>query len=244
MMQIERPLKTTLAKYGYLQALPSTYGMLDKFPVIFFFHGYGIQGNGTTDLYKVATTGLAKLIASSKMPCEIDNFIVLSIQSPTQSISYKGIDAFINYAIQTYKIDEARMYGTGLSGGAIALDNYNKYYNRFAATVSISGNTSTKDLMMLPQTPIWFFHDSNDPTVGVNGSAMPYKALKANPSTVETKITIYDSIAHDAWDRTYDLTGFNKGLPEWNFGTSYKPDVRSLDQYNESIYFWMLKHSK
>lgn len=242
MIQTERRLGTTAAKYGYLEALPDCYNPAAKYPLIIFIHGFGEIGNGSTDLYKVANTGLPMVIKSGKIPAGLDGFIVLSLQSKTKSIPASNINAFITYAIMAYSIDESRIYGTGLSGGGIALDGYIKAYDRLAAAIPISGYTSTTDLGLAPKTPTWFFHNQDDTTVKVAGSVNIYKKLVA--LHVETKLTIYPDGGHNAWNKTYNLSGMNTGLLEFNFGTSYRKDVRPLDQFDISIYDWMLQFSK
>lgn len=243
MRQTERPLGTTASKYGYLEALPDCYNPAAKYPLIIFLHGHGEIGNGIADLQKVDNTGLPAILKTGKV-LELENFIILSIQSKTKSIPVTNINAFIDYAVKAYSVDENRIYGTGLSGGAIAADAYVKTCERFAAVVSIAGTTSTLNLGVAPNTPIWLFHGDADSVVSVNGSKNFYKALKANPATKEVKITIYPGVNHNSWDRTYNLSGMNTGSTEVNFGTSYRKDIRTIDQYDISIYEWFLKHAK
>lgn len=244
MKQIEKRLGTTASKYGYLEALPECYDAYEKMPLLIFMHGFGEVGNGKEDLHKLTNTGLPQIIQSGRIPAGLENFIVLSLQSKTKSIPAANINAFIDYAAANYKVDPTRIYGTGLSGGSIALDGYIKAYNRLAAVVAIAGITSTKDIGLAPRTPTWFFHNQDDGTVSVKGSTGFYTSLTRAADITDTKITIYEKGGHNSWNKTYDLSGMNKGLLEFNFGTSYKKDVRPLDQYDISIYDWMLEYSK
>jgi uncharacterized protein YkuJ len=66
----------------------------------------------------------------------------------------------------------------------------------------------------------------------MSGSIYPVETINACSSTPHAKVTIYVGVGHDAWTRTYDLSGM-------------KDDVLGkYDPFNESIYDWMLRHTK
>lgn len=243
-IQIEKPKGSTTAHYGYLEYLPDNYGCSDKMPLVIFLHGYGKIGNGTTDLHKVSDEGLPLLLKNKTLPHTSEPFICLSIQSATKYIDHNAVNAFLTYAIRTYKIDTTRMYLTGLSGGATCGYNYMRTYNRFAAAVLIAGYGLTKTICdtKAPYTPVWAFHGTLDATINITGSSNYIYRVNQCPSKKEVcKITAYDGVGHNSWDRTYNLSGMN------NFSVqSFKiaKETIKYDPFDISIYEWLLKHKK
>ncbi|WP_448635594.1 carboxylesterase family protein [Pedobacter panaciterrae] len=120
----------------YLLYLPENYNKDDqqKFPVVLFLHGSGERGD---DVSKVAVNGLPKLIADGKkFP-----FIVVSPQVP-EGERWESTDLMrlMKDIKKKYRIDEDRLYLTGLSmGGYGSWDMAMKYPQMFAAVVPICG---------------------------------------------------------------------------------------------------------
>jgi len=236
--QVAKPIKTTKAPYGHYVYLPGDYKSKPnaKFPLLIFLHGLGEKGNGTSDLKKVLKHGPPKLINNgtwnkvNKHP-----FIVISPQSWSGWWGAELIRQLIDYAKQTYRVDERRVYLTGLSAGAISTFSYiTKYQDQVAAIIPIAGNGSSQvqEMCNLLQIPMWAFHGSNDRTVGWGGSKNPVEAVnKCNPKAREhARLTLYTGVGHDSWNRTYDLSGMkSKQDPK------YHP-------FKENIYDWLMKH--
>lgn len=229
---------------GYLEHIPALTPCSKKPPILIFLHGIG-EGYNSVPLAYVARTGLPALLKAGKMP--LDSFIVLCPQGP-KYISVPAIKAFIAFAKTKYtQADTSRIYLTGLSGGSISGMNYLKEY-RATAAVFMCGSSTPKyvcDSTILFKTPMWLFHgdaDKGPNGVPPTGSTNLYKALKLCPEQSELRITIYAGVTHNCWDRTYNLSWMWKGKEEHNFNTSYKPDVRKIDQYDQDIYTWLLRH--
>ena len=84
----------------------------------------------------------------------------------------------MNYSILDLKVDEKRIYGTGLSmGGFGILELALKVPSLFTAIVAICGGTITNDLSGL-ETPTWLFHGEEDDVIPVESSLLIYKHLK------------------------------------------------------------------
>ncbi|MCX6327008.1 MAG: prolyl oligopeptidase family serine peptidase [Bacteroidia bacterium] len=182
---------------NYLLSLPDGYNndTITKWPVILFLHGKGERGN---DLEKVKTHGPPKLInAGEKMP-----FIVISPQVPdNQWWNPDLIVLMLKDCVNKYRIDEDRVYLTGLSMGgmgtwAVAM----KYPELFAALAPIAGAGNTSEAWGLRHTPVWIFHGEKDPLVAVNNARIMYQALIKYGNV---KLTIYPDAGHDSWSRTY-----------------------------------------
>lgn len=247
-IQTERPKGSTSANYGYLEYLPDNYGCANKMPLVIFLHGYGKIGNGTTDLNKVSTEGLPLLLKNKTLPSTSEPFICLSIQSSTKYIDHNAVNKFLTYAIKTYKVDTTRMYLTGLSGGATCGYNYMRTYNRFAAAVLIAGYGLTKTICDTkgPYTPVWAFHGTADETINITGSSNYNYRVNQCPQTQERcKITAFDGVGHNSWDRTYTLSGMSSfSVATFRISDSGKRVDTKYDPFDVSIYEWLLKHKK
>lgn len=219
---------------GYLEYLPSDYQTSGKkYPLMIFLHGLGERGNGTTDLYKVATHGPPKHIKNGhKMTFTVDGvaqtFIVISPQlSTSQGNWYTSIvDGIVNYAISNYRVDTCKVYLTGLSLGGNGTWNYayssNNSKNKFAAIASIAGwGSSTYGCTISSRKiPVWAFHGDADKTIGISRQQAMIDAINnctnpvANPKAL---FSIYPGVGHNSWDRAYstDHTYHNPNLYEW-----------------------------
>lgn len=196
--KFEKQIVKTI-KAEYLLYLPKEYGKEadKKWPLMVFLHGSGESG---TDVQKVAKHGPPKLIAAGKeFP-----FIVVSPQSPGGGWNVETMNGLLDEIIAKYKVDQDRVYLTGLSMGgygtwAWALDSP----KRFAAIAPMCGGGMPRRARVLHDTPIWVFHGTKDPTVPIKESQDMVDALK-NVGATEVKFTIYPEAGHDCWTVSYD----------------------------------------
>jgi predicted peptidase len=200
-MQFEKEGK---AKLGYLLFLPEDYGKTDKaWPLILFLHGAGESGN---DLAKVKAHGPPKIVETKKdFP-----FIVVSPQSPKRGWQPDALLALLDEVVSKYKVDQDRVYLTGLSmGGFGTWALAAAHPDRFAAIVPICGGGDPKTAERLKGLPMWVFHGAKDNVVPLARSEAMVNAVKAaggNP-----KFTVYPEAGHDSWTKTYD----NPELYQW-----------------------------
>ncbi|MEA1986463.1 MAG: prolyl oligopeptidase family serine peptidase [Candidatus Marinimicrobia bacterium] len=206
---------------------PKNYDMEKKYPLVIFLHGSGERGS---DNKKQLMHG-AKIFETKgnmeKYPCfviapqcpegqrwvEVDwNLEQHTMpENPSESVYLlmKLIDSFQ----KRYSIDESRIYVTGLSmGGFGTWDLLARYPEMFSAGAPVCGGADVKTAKIIKDIPIWGFHGALDKTVNPNRTRDMIKAIKdagGNP-----KFTEYDSLAHNAWDKTYG----NPELLEWMFG--------------------------
>jgi len=236
---VSRPLGSTDAFWGYYEYLPGNYSPNSStgFPLLVTFPGIGEKGNGTTELNKILKHGPAKLINQGKWPKERP-FIVIAPQSWNGWFNPTGIHNFLSYLKKTYNVDTNRIYLTGLSAGAQSIWQYLEVHNdEVAGVIPISGTgyqPAKNKGCTFAHVPIWAFHGAADNTIGAYGSYESVKFINECTPTPDpkAKVTIYPGVGHDAWTRTYDLSGMN---------TSTDP---KYDPYNENIYDWLLSHSK
>jgi predicted peptidase len=195
---------TVIAKMDYLLFLPQGYEQSkQRWPLMLFLHGAGESG---TDLAKVKTHGPPKVVESKPdFP-----FILVSPQSAGRGWNSDTLNALLNDVIRQYRVDERRIYLTGLSmGGYGTWSLAAAHPERFAAIVPICGGGNPADAKKLAALPIWVFHGAKDPTVPVQRSREMVEAIQAAGGNV--KFTEYPEAKHDCWTETYD----NPELYKW-----------------------------
>jgi predicted peptidase len=213
--KFEKQITITLTA-NYLLYLPTDYDQSDKnFPLVLFLHGSGERGN---DLEKVKIHGIPKLISQGKdFP-----FIVVSPQCPELLVwNTEVLSSLLNEVENNYRVDQNRIYVTGLSmGGTGTWDLATSEPNRFAAIAPVCGVPDTSKACIIAHIPIWIFHGAKDNVHPIKDSEDMVAALKKCGSDV--KFTMYPDAYHDSWTETYN----NEELYKWFL-------EQSLDKYKK-----------
>ena len=220
---------------GYYEYLPQGYSSnsWQNYPLIVAIHGIGELGNGTTDLSNILNcwTALPRLIANGSFPTSFNaagqsfSFIVISPQFKAWP-SGADINAVVDYAIQNYRVDQSRIYVTGLSmGGGAVWDFAGTYPSKVAAVVPICGaawpDGTKAQAIASAKLAVWATHNQDDPTVSVNNTTGWVSLLQQYGAEVQS--TIFQASGHDAWTKTYDPNFTQNGV---------------------NIYQWMLQHQR
>ncbi|MCE7862665.1 MAG: tandem-95 repeat protein [Bacteroidetes bacterium CHB5] len=210
---------------GYYEYLPPGYeSNTDLYPVVFFFHGMGEKGNGTTELAKIANLGPPRHVRDGyKFP-----FILISPQLKSSYGVWPSsyIDEVVEHARSYLRIDPSRMYFTGLSlGGGGTWEYVATYPQKVAAAVPVCGgyNTLSKACIYANNNiPIWASHGDKDGVVPMSRTVNMINAINAcvpapNPAPI---LTIYPNVAHNAWDFAYRTNNslHTPNVYEWMMG--------------------------
>jgi predicted peptidase len=192
--ELDRAIKVTMK---YLIYLPKDYDQKESRPLMLFLHGAGERGN---NLDLVKTHGPPKLIGAGKQ----FPFIVVSPQCPNgrwwQSVE---LATLLDEIVEKYKVDQDRIYVTGLSMGGFGTWSLAAYQpNRFAAIVPICGGGEVYWADTLAHIPAWVFHGAKDPVVPPERSKKMVEALKKNGG--DPKFAIYPEAGHDSWTEAYN----------------------------------------
>ena len=204
--------KKFVQETNYLLYLPKEYrnDTITRWPLLLFLHGSGESG---FDIKKVKAHGPAELADKGKQ----FPFIIVSPQSEVPS----GWDVEILYRLlkdikKNYRVDEKRVYLTGLSMGGFGTWQFAmKYPDEFAAIAPVCGGGDTSNAWKLRNIAVWCFHGAKDDVVPPASSENMVKAAKRFNENV--KFTLYPEANHNSWDITYN---------------------------NDSLYSWLLKQSK
>lgn len=197
----------------YILYLPDDYDENNdkSYPLMLFLHGAGERG---TNLDVLKSQGLPKkLEAGDDIP-----FIVLAPQCPKEDwwADYRhSLITMVDSVLSNYRVDEARVYLTGLSmGGRGTWDMATLYPNRFAAIAPICGWGDglfgyPERLKRITHIPVWAFHGDADEVVPMQATKTLVDALEEYGADV--KFTVYPDVNHDSWTETYD----NPDLYDW-----------------------------
>ncbi|MBU4491086.1 MAG: prolyl oligopeptidase family serine peptidase [Euryarchaeota archaeon] len=200
----ERKITKTISG-RYLRFLPKNYTKeKEHWPMILFLHGAGERGD---DLELVKKHGPPKIVEEQ----EDFPFILVSPQCPKDEWwSMDVLNALLDEVVSRYRVDEDRIYLTGLSmGGFGAWHLAIEYPDRFAAIAPICGGGTPEEACKIRQIPVWVFHGARDETVPIEKSEEMVAALKECGGNV--KFTMYPEAGHDSWTETYN----NPELYDW-----------------------------
>jgi len=238
--QVRQPIGRTIS--GFYEALPASYFMYNKkYPLLIFITGAGERGNGSEEELKevLQPYGPAKLLNAGSFPKDflIDDryysFIVLSVQMTTNTrATPEDIDNLISYALANYRIDESRIYMTGLSlgGGCVwdyAVHNL-QYAQKLAAITpmagkSISPSKEKAKVIADAQLPVWAFHSEFDTAVPSIYTKNYVKWINEF-SPGQARMTLFPDSTHICWKY------------------SYNPTYQESDSIN--VYEWMLMQKR
>lgn len=203
-VDFEREVSATVAGQ-YLISLPEGYDKgEDRWPLLLFLHGSGERGQ---EIERVSIHGpLKEVRQGAELP-----FVIVAPQVPEgQRWTPERLDAVMADVRADYRIDEERMYLTGLSmGGYGAWDYAMSRPGLFAAVAPICGGGQAHFACVLQDTPVWVFHGAEDTVVPVERSRELVRALEGCGGDVQ--YTEYPDAGHDSWTKTYA----NPDLYDW-----------------------------
>lgn len=243
-------LGSTTAKFGYYEYLPGGYDAnTNEYPVLVFLHGGGEKGDGSNTasvLNKVLANGPPKLIKAGTWNPKFP-MIVISPQYHSQAgdknpNNWGGgnpehLQKFIEYLIATYRVNESRIYLTGLSYGGNGTYDYltgaiDDTQSHIAAAAPIAGYGAPAGFAKSKNTPIWSLIGEKDGSIAqAYNFTTKYNAQSPAPKYV-AKLTVFKDAGHDVWTRVYSGSGI---------GTATDTDYNPFDQ---ALYDWFFEHKR
>lgn len=225
---------------GFYEALPQDYGAnpSKKYPLLIVLHGVGelAGANGKSLEKKVLQNGPPRLIEKGTFPASFSvkgqqySFIVITPQFKVWPAS-GDVHTLIAYLKTQLRIDDSRLYVTGLSmGGGVtwgALSENQAQAKKIAASVVVCGawdpQPKLADVIAEDNTPVWALHNDNDPTVPVaysRGWVADINGHVPKP-TPTARLTIFQSHSHDAWTKAYDPGYKENGMNVYEWMLQY-----------------------
>jgi len=203
-LAISMPLdETKKEEVQYLLFLPKDYDANAKksWPLMLFLHGAGERGD---DIEKVTIHGPAKLLKEQEYR-DVCPFIVVSPQCRENFYwSPKQLLLLLDGIEKEFKVDQSRVYVTGLSMGGFGSWMFAaEARERFAAIAPICGGFQVEQAAKLVDIPIWAFHGEKDILVPAKLSIDMVAAIEVAGGK-KIKLTLYPEAGHDSWTETYD----------------------------------------
>lgn len=220
----------SISRFTYLEFCQNT--IKADLPVLIHLHGKRGRGNGDIEgLKKMENNSPIRYLVDNKRPVDYP-FLILAPQLPAKTPSWEPelVDQFISYVIEKYKVDESRIYLTGISMGGNGVWKYAysafNSPNKLAAISPIAawGNEQKACAIVKREIPIWAFHGEMDQTVEFNRGLKMYEALARCNNALNRekyKFTAYEKAKHNSWSRAY--------LP-------------SRDENKNDLYKWLLNN--
>ncbi|MGN6495261.1 MAG: PKD domain-containing protein [Agriterribacter sp.] len=232
-------LYTTLG--GFYESLPVDYASQPnkKYPLLIFLHGAGEKGDGSpAQLPRVLRNGPPRVISQGKFPSKFlvngqeFSFIVVAPQVNGSSGSNSAIGAMIEYCIKNYRVDEQRIYITGLSLGGLMTYNFVGYKKevtaRIAATLLVCPNAvsveTRANVIASSNLPVWLTNNDGDNAAKIGNATKTVNMINAYNPNPRVRFTIFNKVGHDAWTKTYDpaFKEDGKNVYEWMLGYTNK----------------------
>jgi hypothetical protein len=229
----QQTAKLTSSGIGYLEYLPQGYkSSSNKYPVVISLHGIKEKGNSLSDVSRVANVGLPKYVKyGQQYP-----FILISPQLKTSMSRWTGdyVMQVLNYVRKNLRIDETRIYLTGLSlGGGGVWSVISTYPETFAAILPVCSGYNTLSAAAKiagEDVPVWAFHGDKDGTVSYIVSQKMINALNGTspkPSPL-AKLTIFPGMSHIIWDKVYKETSALDWMLDYRKGSSPSSGTNKL----------------
>lgn len=184
----------------YYVYTPPGYTGDKAYPTILFLHGAGETDNEK----RLLEVGLPAAIrkAEKRLP-----FIVVVPMALTKGWQADGPNARralaqLDEVKKNFKVDEKRIYLTGLSMGGFGTWSLAAAYpDRWAAIAPICGGGNVNFAEKIKSIPTWNFHGDKDTAVNVKLSRDMIDALKKAGG--DPKYTEYPGVGHNSWDAAY-----------------------------------------
>jgi predicted peptidase len=181
--------------YEYEIYLPPSYSTTTQsYPLILSLHGEGGL---------LPQDNLIEVVAKQQL-----NFPFIVV-APVTINAWSGslLGVLLDSVEKQYRVDKSRVYVTGLSMGASGgWGLVSLFPDRFAAMALIAGQGSSVVGCTTARTPLWAFHNRDDPVVPVTASQAMVETHRQCGG--DARLTIYDTLApgqwaHNAWQQAW-----------------------------------------
>ncbi len=243
---------------GFWEYLPRDYSIEDKkYPLLIFLHGAGESGDIQDDftIRKVLRAGPPKLIESGGFPETFNvggkefKFIVLSpqikngIYLASSIISPSTIQAVIDYAKATYRVDPNRIYlaGSSMGGGGVwdyAGSDLTSALSLAAILVACGAadlSQTGADNIARANLPVLATHNQDDNVIMFSRAQANINAIEAVQPKIQPapKTLFWLTGGHNVWRRTFEDI-----LP----GSTPNGNLR--DSLGMNVYEWALQFTR
>ena len=200
---------------GFWQGVPVKYSSTTKkYPLIVFIHGIGELG---TNLSRMNCCGLPSHMARKTFPANFNvngvnhSFIVIAPQFKKRP-SAAQVQSVIDFAKRRWRVDETRVYVTGLSMGGGSTWDWSAVYGQHAAAIvpvcaGTKPSTSLAAKIAAKNLPIWGLYSTADKVVPAQWGRNFFSWIDARNTSYagRTKLTLWTDVSHNStWARAFN----------------------------------------
>lgn len=212
------------AQTKFLLYTPPGYTTSDAdYPLLISLHSKGELGDDLTLLTSRNREQMpSRLIYMNKWPAALP-FVVLTPQlkpdenGPETQWPAEYIDEVVEYVLANFRIDEQRIYLTGISRGGTGAWTYaSAFPEKIAAMVPISGRSDLTQACPIRNIPVWAFHGDGDAVASATYSIDMINAIKqCQPQGGFTpRLDLLNARDHNGWNDIYNGTS---GYDIWSW---------------------------
>lgn len=201
---------------GYMLYLPEGYetDTTKHWPLLFFLHGYGDRGTNPLVLAKASPFMFIR--EKGALP-----FIIAAPLLNADEYNYtfpnEYMDGVMDELLANYRVDDQRVYLTGLSMGGEGTWKFALHRpDLFAAAAPLCGYFAPAEketMQTIKDLPVWAIHGEDDTVVPLEEGKAPVEGLQEAGGNV--KFTILPGHNHDVWTDTYSDPAFYDWLLQY-----------------------------
>lgn len=225
----------TEAGVAYFEHLPENFGVDPDatYPLFLFNAGWGGDRQLDPHINDIRRGGVVQIIEDDEWD-RSRPFVVLVPQRCETEITrgeMSRLEYFIEYAVETYRIDPSRIYMGGFSDGGWLTWNYLFMHPESLAGAVPMGAGGPIDTRCVVRTPVWAFQGSLDQPLSATFDTID--TINACALAERARLTIFTGAKHDHSFERLVLVPAGLGLgAEWR------------DAYVPDIYSWMSSHAR
>ena len=185
-----------IGKLDYLRFEPADFSESKKYPIIIHFHGAGSRGNDVSILENQSIVGYANEVEDFPFvmflpQCNADCWFEL----------FEQLREFVKTVAELPYVDKSNVYLSGVSmGGYASWQMLMSEPDIFRKAIICCGGGMYWNAARI-KIPVWAFHGTDDPTVFFEESQKMVDAV--NKSGGNAKLTAYEGVGHNCWEKTY-----------------------------------------
>jgi predicted esterase len=187
---------------GYMVYLPQGYEADPNktWPLMFFLHGYGDRGDNLFLLPKASPF----MMIREKGPLP---FIIVAPLLNTNYTAFPNeyMDGALSEILSNYRVDQKRIYLTGLSMGGEATYRFALHqpdtFSAISPLCAYIDNSKIDSVQNIKGLPVWAIHGADDQVVSLTWGQQAADIMKQSGANV--RFSILEGHDHDVWTDTY-----------------------------------------
>lgn len=202
---MSKVLQARMGGLNYLRFEPTGFSEDKKYPIIIHFHGAGSRGDNVEILNNQSIMSYAN---------NTENFpfvmFLPQCSANTWFDIFEQLRTFVKTVVELPCADKEKVYLSGVSmGGYASWQMLMSEPNIFRKAVICCGGGMYWNAVRI-KIPVWAFHGTDDPIVFFEESKKMVNAV--NLSGGNAKLTAYEGVGHNCWEKTYSNPEIYKWL--------------------------------